>query len=203
MGAIFVTTMQLISQTVAFRDLPHSLAVMVVQRLPVHPQQLFKAANTSTWIRAAVDELVLAIQQALCAEYGVDRIQDIPAGVLPKLSEDGETEQVMHLIVARCPLDGLDENGSTGLMRASSYGHIDILNTLILAGAAIDTPDVYGYTGLIWASISGHIEIVNALILAGAAVDTQAKNGRTALMKASDAGHVDVVNALRAAGATQ
>ena len=41
---------------------------------------------------AAVDEVVLAVQQALCAEYGVDRIQDIPAGVLPKLSDDGEIE---------------------------------------------------------------------------------------------------------------
>merc|ERR1712086_1112438 len=124
-GAIFVT-MQLISRTVAFRDLPHSLTVMVAQRLPVRPRQLFKAAKTSTWMRAAVDELVLAIQQALCAEYGVDRIQDIPAGVLPKLSQDGETEQVLHLIVTRCPLDGLDEYGRTGLMFASYKEHINI-----------------------------------------------------------------------------
>merc|ERR1711935_1264162 len=102
-----ISAMQLISRRVAFRDLPHSLTVMVAQRLPVHPQQLFKAANTSTWMRAAVDELVLAIQQALCAEYGVDRIQDIPAGVLPKLSDEGETEQVRRFIVAHCPLDGL------------------------------------------------------------------------------------------------
>merc|ERR1712086_517538 len=120
-GAIFVT-MQLISRTVAFRDLPHSLTVMVAQRLPVRPRQLFKAAKTSTWMRAAVDELVLAIQQALCAEYGVDRIQDIPAGVLPKLSDEGETEQVRRFIVARCPLDGLDEYGSTGLVYASYEG---------------------------------------------------------------------------------
>ena len=35
------TTMQLISQTVAFRGLPHSLTVLVAQRLLVHPQQLF------------------------------------------------------------------------------------------------------------------------------------------------------------------
>merc|ERR1712086_1103287 len=136
-GAIFVT-MQLISRTVAFRDLPHSLTVMVAQRLPVHPQQLIKAANTSTWMRAAVDELVLAIQQALCAEYGVDRIQDIPAGLLPNLSEDGETEQVRRLIVARCPLDGQDENSwrgvSTGLMNASRRGHINIVKALVLAG---------------------------------------------------------------------
>merc|ERR1711865_783347 len=127
-----ISTMQSISRTVAFRDLPHSLTVMVAQRLPVHPQQLFKAASTSSGMRAAVDELVLAIQQALCAEYGVDRIQDIPAGVLPKLSEEGETEQVLRLIVARCPLDGLGKYGRTALMRASCKGHIDIANALIL-----------------------------------------------------------------------
>ena len=34
--------MQLTSRTVTLRDLPHSLTVMVAQRLPVHPQQLFK-----------------------------------------------------------------------------------------------------------------------------------------------------------------
>merc|ERR1711865_1204818 len=117
-----ISTMQLISRTVAFRDLPHSLTVMVAQRLPVHPQQLAKVANTSTRIRAAVDELVLAIQQALCAEHGVDRIQDIPAGVLPKLSEEGETEQVMQFIVARCPLDGVDEHGNTGLHESIVQG---------------------------------------------------------------------------------
>merc|ERR1711865_845267 len=114
-----ISTMQLISRTVAFRDLPHSLTVMVAQRLPVHPQQLFKVANTSTRIRAAVDELVLAIQQALCAEHGVDRIQDIPAGVLPMLIKEGETEQVLQFILARCPLDGLDEIGLTRLIWAS------------------------------------------------------------------------------------
>merc|ERR1712028_147763 len=140
-GAIFVTTMQSISRTVAFRDLPHSLTVMVAQRLPVHPQQLFKAANTSNGMRAAVDELVLAIQQALCAEYGVDRIQDIPAGVLLKLSGEGETEKVLRFIVARCPLDGLDERGLTGLMWSSGGGYIDIVNALILAGAALDIQD--------------------------------------------------------------
>lgn len=82
-------------------------------------------------IRAAVDELVLAIQQALCAEYGVACIQDIPAGVLPKLSDDGETEQVLQFIVARCPLDGVAEDGSTGLIYASDYGHIAIVNALV------------------------------------------------------------------------
>jgi len=203
------TTMQLISQTVTLRTVDlaeHSLTVMVAQRLPVHPQQLFKAANTSTWMRAAVDELVLAIQQALCAEYGVDRIQDIPAGVLPKLSEEGETEQVLQFIVAqfivaRCPLDGQDDDGWTGLMCASYAGHVDIVNALILAGAAIDIEDEDGYTGLICASIYGHTEIINALIMAGAVLDIQDENDRTALMAASSKGHADIVNALILAGA--
>jgi len=195
--------MLLISRTVAFRDLPHSLTVMVAERLPVHPQQLFKAANTSTWMRAAVDELVLAIQQALCAEYGVDRIQDIPAGVLGKLSEEGETEQVMRLVVARCPLDGLDENGNTGLIWASGRGHIDIVNALILGGAALDIENKYGGTGLINASNQGHVEIVKALILAGAALDIQDEGGWTALKFASMNGRTEIEEALRAAGATR
>ena len=121
-----------------------------------------------TGMRAAVDELVLAIQQALCAEHGVDCIQDIPAGVLPKLSKDGETEQVLRLIVARCPLDGLDKCRTTGLINASWKGHIDIVNALILAGAAIDIQDTKGWTALKLASANGNTEIEDALRAAGA-----------------------------------
>ena len=116
-------------------------------------------------MRAAVDELILAIQQALCAEHGVERIQDIPAGVLPKLSEEGETEQVIRLIAARCPLDGLDKYGYTGLMVASMEGLIDIVNALILAGAALDIQDENGCTALMNASMDdtfqGHLDIAN------------------------------------------
>ena len=59
------------------------------------------------------DKLVLEIQQALCAEYEVACIQDIPAGVLPQLPEDGETEQLLRLIVACYLLDGVDKDGYT------------------------------------------------------------------------------------------
>ena len=149
---------------------------------------------------AAVDEVVLTIQQALCAEYRVDCIQDIPAGVLPELSLDGQTEQVLRLIVAGCSLDGVTDwrDGCTGLIYASSNGHVDIVNALIGARAAVDTQDEDGYTGLTAASHSGHVDIVNALIGARAALDTQAgiESGYTALMLASDRGHVDIVNAL-------
>ena len=128
---------------------------------------------------AAVDEVVLAIQHALCAEYKVASIQDIPAGVLPKLAEEGETEQVLQSIVAGCRLDGLDEGGSTGPMLASSKGHTDIVNAIILAVAAVDTQDEYGSTGLILASYEGYVVIMNALILAGAAFDIAAEDGCT------------------------
>merc|ERR1712166_1624988 len=187
----------------SLRGLPVHLVAMVVERLPVHPRPLATAANTSTWTRAAVDELVLAIQQALCAEYGVDRIQDIPAGVLPKLSEEGETEQVLRFIVARCPLDGVAEDGWTGLAKASYHGFTGIVNALILAGAVLDIQNKYGWTGLMQASNQGHIDIVNALILAGAVLDIQDDYGETALTHASDYGLTEIEDALRAAGATQ
>ena len=49
--------MQLISRTVAFHDLPHSLTVMVAQRLPVHPQQLFKVPARAPFDRPLTAEL--------------------------------------------------------------------------------------------------------------------------------------------------
>ena len=52
------TTMQLISRTVAFRDLPHSLTVMVAQRLPVHPQQLFKVPARAPFDLSLTAELI-------------------------------------------------------------------------------------------------------------------------------------------------
>ena len=48
----------LITRTVAFRDLPHSLIVMVAQRLPVHPQQLFKVPACAPFDRSLTAELI-------------------------------------------------------------------------------------------------------------------------------------------------
>ena len=50
--------MQLISQTVAFCDLPHSLTVMVVQRLPVQPRQLSKVPARAPFDRSLTAELI-------------------------------------------------------------------------------------------------------------------------------------------------
>ena len=51
-------SMQLISQTVTLRDLPHSLTVMVAQRLPVHPRQLFKVPARAPFDRSLTAELI-------------------------------------------------------------------------------------------------------------------------------------------------
>ena len=58
MSVQFGTTMQSISRTVAFRDLPHSLIVMVAQRLPAHPQQLFKVPARAPFDRSLTAELI-------------------------------------------------------------------------------------------------------------------------------------------------
>ena len=50
--------MQLISRIVTLRDLPHSLAVMVAQRLPVHPQQLFKVPARAPFDRSLTAGLI-------------------------------------------------------------------------------------------------------------------------------------------------
>ena len=50
--------MQLVSQTVTLRDLPHSLTVMVAQRLPVHPRQLFKVPARTPFDRSLTAELI-------------------------------------------------------------------------------------------------------------------------------------------------
>ena len=61
--------MQLTSQTVGFRDLPHSLIVMVAQRLPVYPRQLLKVPARAPFDRSLTAELVAG------SEY-VDRDTD-------------------------------------------------------------------------------------------------------------------------------
>ena len=53
-----LTTMQLISRTVAFCGLPPSLTVMVAQRLPVHPRQLFKVPARAPFDRSLTAELI-------------------------------------------------------------------------------------------------------------------------------------------------
>ena len=112
------------------------------------------------------------IGQALCAEHGLEQIDDDRAGrFLTKLVRSqlpNATDQVMKFLVARCPLDGQDEVGHTALMRASWTGNTEIVKVLIGLGAKLNTANNWGKTALCIASRKGHAETVDALEAAGA-----------------------------------
>ena len=80
---------------------------------------------------------------------------------------------MLRLIVARCPLDGVDEGSHTGMMYVSFEGRVDIVDALTGTRAAVDTQDGVdegSHTGLMYASQEGHLDIVKTRIGARAAV---------------------------------
>ena len=170
---------------VTFRELPHALLVMIGQRLPVHPRIFVmvaalplarlltnmllrsQAARGTMSLSVALEEVRKTMQQALCAWYGLQHIEDIPADLLVILLGSGDTERMLRLVVARCPLDLQNRLGNTALIEASYQGKIEIAKVLIGAGANLDLKTHGGDTAYSMASGTGNTEIVAALKEAG------------------------------------
>ena len=97
-------------------------------------------------------------------------------------------------------MDGVDGDGCTALINASSQRRVDVVNALIGARAAADTQDIkWGETGLINACIvqrtrrcRQHTDWSTRC----SGYSAQDKDGWTGLMRASQKGHADIVNAL-------
>lgn len=77
-------------------------------------------------------------------------------------------EEVKKLIESGDDIDICDENGSTALMKASSYGHIEIVKLLIDNGADVNYTDVDGEAALEYADSKEHFKVFKLLIKHGA-----------------------------------
>jgi len=99
---------------------------------------------------------------------------------------------VRLLLDSGANLEARDEEGSTPLMRAASYGQTETFKLLIERGAKISVRDKRGMTPLIAAAcacaiatMNGTYDILKILMEKGANVNAWDKDGRTALMLAA------------------
>jgi len=114
----------------------------------------------------------------------------------------GDSLAVQRLLELGLPVDAVDEQGCTALLRAASSGQYAVVDQLLAYHANPCHTNKKGVTPLAAAISAQHSQIVAALLDAGA--DPQpslAEGGLTALMLAAAHGLPDIVEQLLAAGA--
>jgi len=114
----------------------------------------------------------------------------------------GDSVAVQRLLELGLPVDTVDEQGCTALLRAASSGHAAVVEQLLAFHANPSHTSKKGATPLAAAIGAKHSPIVAALLDAGA--DPQpslSDSGLTALMLAAAHGLPDIVQQLLAAGA--
>ena len=120
---------------------------------------------------------------------------------LIKAVKDGESSQVVDLLMAGASANATESNGWTALIWASFYDYVDIVQLLLDRGAEVDLHDDAGKTALIWAAANGRQDVVRILLKSGAHVNATMKLGKSALMNAAEHGHRTTVLHLLNAGA--
>lgn len=93
------------------------------------------------------------------------------------------------------PINQLDKERETALMKASKYGHAHIVSYLLGKGADIHLTNGTNETALNLASQAGSNEIVKMLIAAGSEIEHRGQMGTPIIMAAQE-GHTDIIETL-------
>ncbi|MGX9721526.1 ankyrin repeat domain-containing protein [Stenotrophomonas acidaminiphila] len=124
------------------------------------------------------------------------READVPAAAMA-----GDADAVRRLIELGLPVDAVDAQGCTGLLRAAGGGHVATVDLLLARGADPQHAAASGATPLSAAVSMRQAAIVTALLDAGARIDHRLPGGVTVLMLAAALGLPDIVARLLTAGA--
>ena len=124
------------------------------------------------------------------------READVPAAAMV-----GDADAVRRLINLGFPVDAVDAQGCTGLLRAAGGGHAAVVDLLLARGAEPQHAAASGATPLSAAVSMRQTEIVAALLNAGAQLEHRLPGGVTVLMLAAALGLPDIAARLLTAGA--
>ncbi|MDQ7760583.1 ankyrin repeat domain-containing protein [Xanthomonas sontii] len=124
------------------------------------------------------------------------READVPAAAMV-----GDAEAIRRLIDLGLPVDAVDAQGCTALLRAAGGGHAEAVKLLLSRGADLQHAAASGATPLSAAVSMRQTEIVAALLQAGAQIEHRLPGGVTVLMLACALGLPDIAARLLAAGA--
>lgn len=122
--------------------------------------------------------------------------QDVPAAAIV-----GDADAVRRLLDLGLPVDAVDHQGCSALLRAAGGGHRAVVDLLLARGATPGLAAHSGATPLSAAVSMRHGEIVDRLVSAGASLEQRLPGELTVLMVACALGLTDLAARLLAAGA--
>jgi ankyrin repeat protein len=120
---------------------------------------------------------------------------------LPAAANLGDSAAVDKLLELGTPIDAVDAQGATALLRAAGAGHVDLAAHLLDRGAQIDHATPNGATPLSAAVSARRDAVVATMLDHQIAVDQRLPGGGTALMIAAALGYPEIVARLLARGA--
>ncbi|WP_133480075.1 ankyrin repeat domain-containing protein, partial [Cognatilysobacter segetis] len=124
------------------------------------------------------------------------RAQDVPAAATA-----GDEDAVRRLLDLGLPVNALDRQGCSALLRAAGGGHRAVVELLLKRGADAGLAAQSGATPLSAAVSMRHLDIVDRLVAAGVSLEQRLPGDLTVLMVASALGLPDLAQRLVAAGA--
>ncbi len=120
---------------------------------------------------------------------------------LPNAAVSGDADAVRRLLDLGLPIDTIDAQGCTALLRAAGGGHRAVVEILLARGADPKLAARTGATPLSAAVSMRQLAIVDRLLAAGAVLEQRLPGDVTVLMLAAALGLPDVCARLLAAGA--
>ncbi len=120
---------------------------------------------------------------------------------LPAVAHLGDAAAVDKLIALGLPVDAVDAQGATALLRAAGAGHAELVMRLLDRGAQLDHAALSGATPLSAAVSARRDAVVAAMLDRQVAVDRRLPGGGTALMIAAALGYPEIAARLLARGA--
>ncbi|HUH90942.1 MAG TPA: ankyrin repeat domain-containing protein [Lysobacter sp.] len=121
---------------------------------------------------------------------------DVPAAAMV-----GDADAVRRLLDLGLPVDALDHQGCSALLRAAGGGHRAVVDLLLARHADPGLAAGSGATPLSAAVSMRHVDIVDRLLVAGADIEQRLPGGPTVLMVACALGLPDLAARLLSSGA--
>ena len=120
---------------------------------------------------------------------------------LPSAAMSGDADAVLRLVELGLPVDGVDAQGCSALLRAAGGGHDVVVALLLERGADTALAARTGATPLSAAISMRHVGVVDQLLRTGAAPDLALPGNVTPLMLAAALGQPELISRLLAHGA--
>jgi hypothetical protein len=120
---------------------------------------------------------------------------------LPAAAMAGDVDAVLRLLELGLPVDAVDAQGCSALLRAAGGGQVELARRLLARGADPSARARTGATPLSAAISMRHTPVVEALLQAGADPDQALPGGVTPLMLAAALGLPEIAGRLLAQGA--